>query len=183
MTNKTAAIRYARALLDVAVKEQADLELVEHELSQFADLFAQFPLLQKVLLNPAVPVPRKRAAVGDLLAQAMFTPMVSKLLALLADRDRLVLLPDLLAAYRDRLLDYRGVVRAEVTTAAPLDAPRAEAIQKGLAALTGRTVRLAAKIDPSIVGGLVARIGSTVYDGSITRQLERMKETLQGTRD
>ena len=178
MTNKTAALRYARALLDVAVKEQADLELVENELSQFADLFTTFPLLQKVLLNPAVPVPRKRAAVRDLLAQATFTPMVSKLLALLADRDRLVLVPDLLAAYRDRLLDYRGVVRAEVTTAAPLDAPRAEAIQKGLAALTGRTVLLATKIDPSIIGGLVARIGSTVYDGSVTRQLEKMKERL-----
>ena len=108
MTNKTAAIRYARALLDVAVKEQADLELIENELSQFADLFTQYPLLEKVLLNPAVPVPRKRAAVADLLAQAKFTPIVSKLLALLADRDRLVLVPDLLAAYRDRLLDHRG---------------------------------------------------------------------------
>ena len=75
------------------------------------------------------------------------------------------------------------MVRAEVTTAAPLDAPRAAAIQKGLAALTGRTVLLATKIDPSIVGGLVARIGSTVYDGSITRQLERMRETLEGIRD
>ena len=178
MTNKTAAIRYARALLDVAVKEQADLELVEHELSQFADLFTQYPLLEKVLLNPAVPVPRKRAAVSDLLAQATFTPIVSKLLALLADRDRLVLVPDLLAAYRDRLLDHRHVVRAEVTTAAPLDAPRAQAIQKGLATLTGRTVMLATKIDPSIIGGLVARIGSTVYDGSVTRQLEKMKERL-----
>ena len=178
MTNKTAAIRYARALLDVAVKEKADLELVEHELSQFADLFTQYPLLEKVLLNPAVPVPRKRAAVSDLLARATFTPIVSKLITMLADRDRLVLVPDLLAAYRDRLLDYRGVVRAEVTTAAPIDATRAQAIQKGLAALTGRTVLLATKIDPSIIGGLVARIGSTVYDASITRQLEKMKERL-----
>ena len=179
MTNKTAAIRYARALLDVAVKEKADLELVEHELSQFADLFTQYPLLEKVLLNPAVPVPRKRAAVSDLLVQARFTPIVSKLIALLADRDRLVLVPALLAAYRDRLLDYRGVVRAVVTTAAPLDATRAQAIQTSLAALTGRTVLLATTIDPSIIGGLVARIGSTVYDGSVTRQLERMRETLE----
>ena len=178
MTNKTAAIRYARALLDVAVKEQADLELIENELSQFADLFTQYPLLEKVLLNPAVPVPRKRAAVSDLLAQAKLTPIVAKLLALLADRDRLVLVPDLLAAYRDRLLDHRHVVRAEVTTASPLDAPRAQAIQKGLATLTGRTVLLATKVDPSIIGGLVARIGSTVYDGSVTRQLEKMKERL-----
>ena len=178
MTNKTAAIRYARALLDVAVKEQADLDLVQRELSQFADLFKQYPLLEKVLLNPAVPVPRKRAAVADLLAQAKFTPIVSKLLALLADRDRLVLVPDLLAAYSDRLLDFRGVVRAEVTTSSPLDQSWADAIQKGLSALTGRTVLLATKIDPSIIGGLIARIGSTVYDASVTRQLEKMKERL-----
>ena len=178
MTNKTAAIRYARALLDVAVKEKADLELIENELSQFADLFKQYPLLEKVLLNPAVPVPRKRAAVADILAQAKFTPIVTKLLTLLADRDRLVLAPDLLAAYRDRLLDHRGVVRAEVTTATALDAGRTEAIQNGLAALTGRKVLLVTKIDPSIIGGLVARVGSTVYDGSVTRQLEKMKDRL-----
>ena len=178
MTNKTAAIRYARALLDVAVKEQANLEQIENELSQFADLFKQYPLLEKVLLNPAVPVPRKRAAVADLLAQAKFTPIVTKLLTLLADRDRLVLIPDLLASYRDRLLEHRGVVRAEVTTASTLDPGRADAIRQGLAALTGRTVQLATKIDPAIVGGLIARIGSTVYDGSVTRQLEKMKDRL-----
>ena len=178
MTNKTAAIRYARALLDVAVKEQADLELIQTELTQFADLFTQYPLLHKVLLNPAVPVPRKRAAVGDLLAQAAFTPIVSKLLALLADRDRLVLVPDLLKAYGDRLLDHRGIVRVEVTTASAIDASRADAIQKSLAVVTGRTVLLATKIDPSIIGGLIARIGSTVYDGSVTRQLEKMRARL-----
>jgi F-type H+-transporting ATPase subunit delta len=178
VTNKTAAIRYARALLDVAVKEQANLEQIENELSQFADLFKQYPLLEKVLLNPAVPVPRKRAAVADLLAQAKFTPIVTKLLTLLADRDRLVLIPDLLASYRDRLLEHRGVVRAEVTTASTLDPGRADAIRQGLAALTGRTVQLATKIDPAIVGGLIARIGSTVYDGSVTRQLEKMKDRL-----
>jgi len=178
VTNKTAAIRYARALLDVAVKEQANLEQIENELSQFADLFKQYPLLEKVLLNPAVPVPRKRAAVADLLAQAKFTPIVTKLLTLLADRDRLVLIPDLLASYRDRLLEHRGVVRAEVTTASTLDPGRADAIRHGLAALTGRSVQLATKIDPAIVGGLIARIGSTVYDGSVTRQLEKMKDRL-----
>jgi F-type H+-transporting ATPase subunit delta len=178
LTNKTAATRYARALLDVAVKEKADLEQIERELAQFADLFTQYPLLEKVLLNPAVPVPRKRAAVADLLAQARFLPIVSKLLALLADRDRLVLVPDLLASYRDRLLEFRGVVRAEVTTASALDQPRADAIQKSLAAVTGRTVLLATKIDPAMIGGMVARIGSTVYDGSVTRQLEKMKERL-----
>jgi F-type H+-transporting ATPase subunit delta len=178
VTNKTAAIRYARALLDVAVKEKADLEQIERELKQFADLFEAYPLLKKVLLNPAVPVPRKRAAVADLLARVNFSPIVSKLLTLLADRDRLVLVPDLLSAYSDRLLDYRNVVRAEVTTAAPIDATRTAAIQHALATLTGRTVTISTKVDPAIIGGVVARIGSTVYDASVVRQLEKMKERL-----
>jgi F-type H+-transporting ATPase subunit delta len=178
VTNKTAAIRYARALLDVAVKEQADLEQIEHELMQFADLFTQYPLLGKVMVNPAVPVPRKRAAIADLLARANFSPIVSKLLTLLADRDRLVLIPELLAAYGERLLDFRNVVRAEVTTAAPIDGSRMQAIQQGLANLTGRTVKLTSRVDASIIGGMVARIGSTVYDASVTRQLEKMKERL-----
>lgn len=178
MTNRTAATRYARALLDVAIKEQANLDQIQDELSQFADLFTQHPTLQKVLLNPAVPVPRKRAAVVELTERAKVSPILAKLLVLLAGRDRLVLLPDLLAAYRERLLDHQHVVRADVTTASPLTADRAQAIQSGLARVTGRTVMLSTHVDPSIIGGVVARVGSTVYDGSVTRQLEKMKERL-----
>ena len=178
MTNKTAAIRYARALLDVAVKERADLGQIERDLSQFVNLFTEHPTLAKVLLNPAVPVPRKRAAVTDLLAHANFSPILSKLIALLAERDRLVLLPDLLAAYSDRLLDHQNVVRAVVTTAIPIDPARTAGIQQSLATLTGRTVTLSMHVDASIIGGVVARIGSTVYDASVTRQLEKMKEAL-----
>jgi len=69
-------------------------------------------------------------------------------------------------------------MRAEITTAAPLAADRAQAIQRGLAQLTGRTVTVAARVDPSIIGGVVARIGDTIYDGSVTRQLTKIKETL-----
>ena len=178
MTNKTAATRYARALLDVGVKENADLEQVEQELAQFVDLFKQNPLLEKVLLNPAVPVPRKRAAVAELVARAKPAGIVGKLLTLLADRDRLVLLPDLVASYRERLLDYRKIVRAEVTTAAPLAGDRAKALESSLARVTGRSVVLDTRVNASIIGGVVARVGSTVYDGSVTRQLEKIKERL-----
>ena len=178
MTNKTAATRYARALLDVGVKENADLEQVEQELAQFVDLFKQNPLLEKVLLNPAVPVPRKRAAMAELVARAKPAGIVGKMLTLLADRDRLVLLPDLVASYRERLLDYRKIVRAEVTTAAPLGGDRAKALESSLARVTGRSVVLDTRVDASIIGGVVARVGSTVYDGSVTRQLQKMKERL-----
>jgi len=181
MTNRTAATRYARALLDVAVKENADLDQVERELASIVDLFAQHKMLSQVLLNPVVPVPRKRAAMDALTARGRLLPMVAKLLGLLAERDRLVLLPELLAAYRDRLLDHRNVIRAEVTTTAPLRDDQVKTIEANLARASGRTVSLSAKVDPSIIGGVVTRIGSTIYDGSVTRQLQRMKEKLSWT--
>ncbi len=178
MTNRTAGNRYARALLEVAVKEQGDLEQIGGQLAEIVELFTQHPTLSKVMVNPAVPVPRKRAAMIELTGRANLSPILSKLLVLLAGRDRLVLLPDLLAAYRERLLDHQNVVRAEITTASPLAADRAQAIERGLAQLTGRTIRLAAHVDPSIIGGVVARLGDTVYDGSVTRQLAKIREKL-----
>ena len=190
MTNRTAANRYARAILEVAVKEaqgvggasavSETLQRIEQELAAFAELFNQHPTLEKVLLNPAVPVPQKRAAVIALTDRAQVLPIVAKLLVVLAERDRLVLVPDLLAQFRERLLDYQNVVRAQVTTAMPLGTDRAKAIEASLARVTGRTVRLATAVDPTIIGGVVARIGSTIYDGSVTRQLQKMKARLGG---
>ena len=181
MTNRTAATRYARALLDVAVAEKTDLDQIERDLAAMVDLFTQHPALAQVLLNPVVPVPRKRAAMDALTAKAGLLPTVTKLLGLLAERDRLVLLPDLLSAYRDRLLQHRNVVRAEITTTAALPADRVKAIEASLARATGRTVSLSATVDPAIIGGVVTRMGSTIYDGSVTRQLQRMKEKLSWT--
>jgi F-type H+-transporting ATPase subunit delta len=179
MTNKTAAMRYARALLDVAIKERADLDQIERDLASVAALFTEYPALAHALLNPVVPVPRKRAAVAELLAAAgPVTPMVAKLVTLLTDRDRLVLIPDLLVGYRDRLLDHRNIVRAEVTTTASLPAERARAIEASLSRSTGRTISLTTRVDPAIIGGVVTRIGSTVYDGSVARQLEKIRERL-----
>jgi F-type H+-transporting ATPase subunit delta len=175
VTHRTAATRYARALLDVALKEQADLSRIESQLADFVALLAQHRDLEKALLNPAVPAPRKRAAVVELTSQGHVLPILGKLLILLAERDRLVLLPDVLNAYRERLLRHQNVVRAEVTTAAPLAAERTREIEQSLARATGRTVQLSTRVDPAIVGGIVTRIGSTVYDGSITNHLRRMK--------
>ena len=179
MTNRTAASRYARALLDVAVKERADVDRIDAELAAFADLIRQNPALENALLNPAVAASKKKLAVAEISKRAGQLPIVAKLLALLADRDRLIVMPDLVAAYRERLLDYKKVVRAVITTAAPLADGRAKAIEASLARATGRSVVLDTKVDPAIVGGIIAKVGSTVYDGSVTRQLEKMRERLQ----
>jgi F-type H+-transporting ATPase subunit delta len=178
MTTRTAAIRYARALFDVALQEKADLDRVGRDIAEFNDLVDGQPALRKVLLNPAVPVPRKRAAVTELTTRAGVVPIVAKLLALLAERDRMIVLPDLVTSYRERLLDYQKIVRAEVTTASPLDPSKAQAIEQRLALATGRSVRLQTRVNPAIIGGLVAKVGSTVYDASVTGQLEKMRQRL-----
>jgi F-type H+-transporting ATPase subunit delta len=178
MTNRTAANRYARALFDVAIKEKQDLDTIDRDLAGFLDLLEQHTTFERVLLNPAVPAPRKRAAVASVISYATLSPAVAKLLVLLAERDRLVLLADLLAAYRTRVRDFRKIVRAEVVTAEPLAADRAQAVERGLAQAAGRTVHMDLKVDPSIIGGVVARIGSTVYDASVATQLQKMKQKL-----
>ena len=179
MTTRTAANRYARALFDVALKEKADLSKIESELAEFDTLVRQHPTLAKVLLNPAVPVPKKRAIVAELTSRAQVQPVVAKLLALLAERDRMIVLPDLVTAYRERLQDHLKIVRAEITTAVPLSAERARQIERTLAEVTGRQVTLATHVDSSIIGGVVARVGSTVFDGSVTNHLQRMKQRLE----
>jgi F-type H+-transporting ATPase subunit delta len=178
MTSRAAAKRFARALFDVARAERLDLEKVDQELAAVAAFVAANEPLQRVLVNPAIPAPRKRAVMQQLLERSPVTSVVARLLLLLADRDRLVLLPELAEAYRQRLMDHQLVVRAEVTTAVALPDDRAAALRAGLAAVTGRQVQLGVRVDPLIVGGAVARIGSTVYDGSVTTQLEKLKQQL-----
>ena len=98
---------------------------------------------------------------------------------LLASRGRLVLLPDLLEVYRERLMEHRNVLRAEVTTAVALSSERASQLQQRLAAATGRVVTMTTKVDESINGGVVTRIGSTVYDGSVAMRLAKVKDRLE----
>ncbi|HNV01828.1 MAG TPA: ATP synthase F1 subunit delta [Vicinamibacterales bacterium] len=177
MTARASAKRYARALLDVALAE-ADASAVERQLARVSGLFTGHADLWAVMTNPAVPAPKKRAVVEAMLPRLEVAPVVAKLLQLLAGRDRLALLPDIVEAYGNRLLDHRRVVRAVVTSAVPLEAERTKALERELAGITGRTVIVSAETDPAIVGGVVARIGSTVYDGSVRRQLEKIRERL-----
>ena len=178
MTGRAAATRYARALFDVAQKE-SDVQQAGRELKGFADLVASNDALARVLANPAVPVQKKHGIVQALIGQAgSISSVVSKLLLLLADRDRLVLLPDIVTSYEHRLMEQAKVVRGEVVTAMQLPADRLQALQQSLSTATGRQVQLENRVDSSIIGGAVARIGSTVFDGSVTTQLEKLKQQL-----
>jgi F-type H+-transporting ATPase subunit delta len=177
MPSRASAARYARALFDVALKESDPVQ-IERDLTSFAGLMSSNAELHSALSNPAVPVSAKRKIVEALGTRLNAAPPARKLLLLLADRDRLGIVPDVLAIYRERLMEHQQVVRAEVTTAAPLPPERATQIEQKLAALTGRTVNMTTSVDPAIIGGVVTRIGSTVYDGSIATRLAKLKEKL-----
>jgi len=177
MPSRASAARYARALFDVALKE-SDPAQIEHDLAAFAGLMSSNTELYAALTNPAVPVSAKRRIAEALGTRLNAAPPARKLFLLLADRDRLGIVPDLLAIYRERLMEHQQVVRAEVTTAAPLSPERVTQIEQALAALTGRKVNMRTSVDPAIIGGVVTRIGSTVYDGSIATRLAKLKEKL-----
>ena len=179
MTSGAAAGRYARALFDVAIKERADVEKVQSDLQQFVDLFAQHPSLAHTLGNPAIPASKKKAVAQALLDRAPgLTPMVGKLILLLAERDRLALLPEIARIYGERVMDHLNVIRGEVTTAMELAPDTLRAFEQGLQQATGRKVVLESRVDPSIIGGVITRLGSTVYDGSVTTQLQKLKQSL-----
>jgi F-type H+-transporting ATPase subunit delta len=180
VTPGAAAGRYARALFDVVLKEGGDAqaETVQGQIQQFADLFADTALAQ-VLGNPAIPVSKKKALAAALVERAgpVAAPL-AKLIVILAEKDRLTLLPAIARTYVDRVMDHLKIVRGDVTTAIPLSAEKLRALEDGLAKATGRKVVLEARVDPAIIGGVVTRVGSTVYDGSVTTQLQKMKQSL-----
>ena len=176
MTNRAAAMRYARALLEVT-QEAGSAERVEGELSAFVALMKGHVVLHSRLVSPAVPAASKRALIDEIAARAGdLSAITVRLLELLADRDRLGLLAEILEVYGDRLLEYRGVVRASITTVAPLSDDRVETIARRLESAVGKQVRLDTAVDPALIGGVVTQVGSTVFDGSIARHLARLRE-------
>jgi F-type H+-transporting ATPase subunit delta len=178
MTTRASAARYARALFDVALQE-SNPEQVERDLTAFSDLLAQHAELHQAMTNPGIPIQGKVGVIREIVARAGWSAPVGKLLLMLAERDRLTIWRDLVERYRERLLEHQQVIRAEVTTATPLSPERTAAIEQRLATATGRRVLLSTKVDPSIIAGVVTRIGSTVYDGSIATQLDAMKQRLE----
>ena len=178
MSMRASAARYAKALLDVAINE-SDPDRAEQELAAFVGLVHSSPDLARTFANPVVSAADKRAVVQQILDRLKPATPTGKLILLLASRGRLALLPEVLDVYRERLLEYRNVLRAEVTTAAPLSPERAAQLQQRLANATGRTVTMTTKVDESIIGGVVTRIGGTVYDGSVATRLAKVRDRLE----
>jgi F-type H+-transporting ATPase subunit delta len=177
MSLRPSATRYARALLDVAVRE-ADPVTIGDELAAIVKALTGDRVLGQAVMSSKLPVTTRVNVVRALGERAGLSQPLARLLVMLAERGRLEILPTLLEVYRERLLAHQNIVRAAVTSAAPLSGETIEALAQRLSAVTGKQVQLAADEDQSLIGGLVTRIGSTVYDGSVRTQLQKMKQQL-----
>ncbi len=177
MSVTTIANRYARALADV-ITERGEMNEVVAELNSFSAMMIGHDQLRDVFASPVLSTERKRAVLNELLSKMQLRPTSNNFLRLLLDNSRLHSLDQMLRALA-RELDLRtNIVSAEITTARDISQQEEAMLADKLKAATGKQVRLQFRTDPAIIGGVVTRIGSVVYDGSIKTQLAQMKQRL-----
>jgi F-type H+-transporting ATPase subunit delta len=178
MSARSAARRYAAVLFEV-VNHAGDVSRAERDLNAFIELMSGHAQLQAVLTSPPVPAAKKHAVLAQVLdAAGEMTVEVRRLLLMLADRDRLASLTDVAQAFTARVMAHQKIMDAQIVTAAPLPDAQRASLTQALSAASGADVRLQESVNPDMVGGIVARVGSVVYDASLTRQLEKMRQRL-----
>jgi F-type H+-transporting ATPase subunit delta len=176
------ATRYANALADVitAPKAPARPEALLAELRGFEAVLRGSTELHNALITPAVPAARKRAVIakiGDLLK---ISPVVRNFLFVLVDHRRISQLSDVLDSLAVVLDERLGFARAEVLAARELTEAQRASLAVELERISGKRIRAQYAVDPALIGGVVARIGSTVYDGSLRGQLQSLGRKLEG---
>ena len=148
------------------------------DLRSFQAMLAGSPELVSALESPAVKRPRKRAVLDRLAGQLELAPIARNLLLVLADHRRIPELGGVITAF-EKIVDERlGRLQVEVASASALEASQQDALARRLQAITGKNVRLNVTVDSGLVGGLVLRLGSTVYDGSVRGQLDSLARQL-----
>ena len=171
------ARRYARALFGIGV-DAGKFEVLGREIEEFASLLEGSDELRHTLENPVFAPSEKRAVLQSLLPRVAPTPEVQRFVLLLLERRRIVLLPAIARAYRDMTDAHLGRVRARVISAEPLATPVLDRVRRSLEQRTGKQVILETAVDPELIGGLVARVGDLVLDGSVRTQLEDLRAKL-----
>ena len=176
---RTLARRYARAFLDVAkAEEPKKIEALEQELQALAVLWRASPELRNVIAHPTVARAQKQSSVAAALAGKV-SPLTLRFVRLLIDRKRLSLILDVAQEFADVADEAQGVVRAKVSSFMPLPAAQREKLLAKIRAFSARpNVRLEEKVDASLLGGILVRVGDQVLDGSVAGKLRKLREHL-----
>lgn len=177
MANETIARRYASALADV-VMSSGDTETVKNELAMFSQLFLGNADLQNVFGNPAIQAASKEKVLNGLLEKAKPSKTTSNFLRVLLQNGRLSDVGAVNERFDAVLQERRNIVSAEIVSAHELPADEKREFELSLEKLTGKEININFAVDPELIGGVVTRIGSTVYDGSVRTKLENLREQL-----
>jgi F-type H+-transporting ATPase subunit delta len=164
------ARRYARALFAIGV-DKGTFEALGQELEALATLYGESPELRQTLVNPVFKISQKRAILEKILPRVAPSRLLQSFALLLVDRGRIGALPLIARAYQEMTDAQLGRVRATVTSAKPLDVITEADIQRALERRTGKKVLMKTEVDPALIGGVVARVGSLVLDGSLRTRL------------
>ena len=171
------ARRYAKAIFAIGV-DKGLFELVGRQLGELAGLWTESPELRQTLENPVFKLAQKREVLQALLPRIAPARPVQSLALLLLERGRIALLPAIARAYQEMSDEKLGRVRAEVRSAHPLDIASETAIRKAIERRTGKKVVMTTRLDPSLIGGVVAEVAGTVFDGSVIARFDTLRNRL-----
>jgi F-type H+-transporting ATPase subunit delta len=171
-----AANRYARALIDVLYPEKAEAGL--QQLQEFLALLNEQPGARRFLENPTTAGERRKRLLKEVFDAFNMDRRVANFIGILVDRDRLPDLEEIIETYQKFLDERLGIVPARVTSAHSLDVSQQRELAARLERATGKQVRMEVAVDPSLIGGVIAQVGSTIYDGSVRGQLQAFKSRL-----
>ena len=172
------ASTYARAFADVVFSARLDAVRVMSALQRIATLLSESADLRRVWENPAVPADQKRRLLDAIVQQEGIDKQVRNLVAVLMDHRRLSFLPRIIEQLEKELDSRLGFAEALISSARELGDAERRTLEAQIEKTTGKKVRASYGLDPSLLGGAVVRIGSTIYDGSVKGQLERIKEAI-----
>jgi F-type H+-transporting ATPase subunit delta len=170
------AKRYAKALFELAAEEKI-LETIESDISLIDQVTAENTDLADMLGNPLINNQDKFSVLKEIFA-GKINALSLNFLDLLAQKKRLMLLPDMVAAFNSMMLKYHNTVEAELVSAVELSADQADKIQKSIESMTGKKLRMEKRLDPEIIGGFVVKVEDVVIDNSIRYQLAKLHEKL-----
>jgi F-type H+-transporting ATPase subunit delta len=178
MAASSVVSRYARAFADVVQEHKLDAERVTSELGSLIEMTNATPELKKVWENPSIPAAQKRALLDAIVARAGFSKQVRNFVAVMIDHHRVPVLPQAAQEFRAEMNRRQGFVDAEITSARVLADDERSELESRIGQSIGSRIRAQYSTDPRILGGTMVRIGSTIYDGSVKGQLERIRERL-----
>jgi F-type H+-transporting ATPase subunit delta len=170
--------RYARAFADVVTQEKLDTAALDRQMEDFLLTWDASAELRDLFVNPAVAALQKVAVLDKMNAKLGLRKELRNLLAILINNDRIGDVREVVLAYRAEMQERQGIRSVEIVTARELSEKDRTGLMAGVGKLAGGEIQASFKLDKSILGGTVVRIGSTVYDGSVRGRLERLKEAL-----